>query len=66
MTYKLTCAVCGTSKEFSGQSVRHISDNARAEGWAINRDNSMQWCPRCAVHHRRGKRRTNVKVKFSV
>lgn len=54
LTYNLTCADCGKSSTFTGRTVRSLCENARDKGWAINRDNTQQWCPKCAVNHRRG------------
>lgn len=55
LSIKLTCADCGKVSTFTGRTVRSVSENARAEGWAISRNNSSQWCPKCAVNHRLGK-----------
>lgn len=52
MTYKLKCGDCGRENDFTARTLRGILDRARDDGWAINRDNSIQWCPNCAEKHR--------------
>lgn len=61
MTYDLICADCKIKKTFSAPTLRGLCDLARAEGWAINRDNKLQWCPHCASNHRNVGRKGNLR-----
>lgn len=52
MEYTLICADCKKKKTYEAKTLRRLLDNARDDGWAINRDYSRQWCPNCANSHR--------------
>lgn len=52
MTSKFICADCGAAKVVTARTLRRVIDIARDDGWAISRDYSKQWCPRCAIIHR--------------
>ncbi len=63
LKHTLICADCGVKKQFSGPTVRSICDHARSLNWAINRDNTVQWCPSCAPNHRHVGKRGNKDKK---
>ncbi len=57
--YVLVCEDCKVKKTYEARTTRQILDNARNDGWAINRDYTRQWCPICAPLHRNTGKRGN-------
>lgn len=61
MKYTLKCETCKVERTYEAKTLRRLLDNARADGWAINRDYTRQWCPNCAPKHRNTGKRGNPK-----
>lgn len=59
MKYRLICEDCKTESIYEAKTSRRLQDKARDDGWAINHDNTRQWCPNCAPKHRNTGKRGN-------